>query len=87
MHVHACTCVSTCDVHVIHMSPPPQVRSTLEGLVSGKQEEILALQQELAQVKVSCDKATREAQETRGLWEAEVRGCGVGVASVTLVCR
>ena len=47
--------------------------------MSSKQEEVVALQQELGQVKVACDKASREAQETRGLWEAEVRGCGVGM--------
>ena len=41
--------------------------------MSSKQEEVLALQQELVQVKVAQEKASREAQETRGLWEAEVR--------------
>lgn len=75
MHVTACYC--TC------MSLYMQVRSTLETLVSGKQEELIALQQELGQVKIACDRASREAQETRGLWEAEVRRCGVGVAPMS----
>lgn len=57
-----------------------QVRSTLEGLMSDKQGEIVVLQQELGEVTVARDKATRDAEEAKDLWEAEVRGCGVGVA-------
>lgn len=44
--------------------------------MSAKQEETMHLQHQLDQTNVAHDKAAREAQETRGLWEAEVRGCG-----------
>ena len=44
--------------------------------MSTKQEEMLKLQHEVDQMTAAHRKASREAQETRGLWEAEVSGCG-----------
>ncbi len=50
-----------------------QVRATLESLVSTKQGEVVVLQRELEREKAGHEKAAREAQETRALWEAEVK--------------
>lgn len=41
--------------------------------MSTKQEELVKLQEELAREKAQHEKASREAQESRALWEAEVK--------------
>ena len=41
--------------------------------MSSKQEEIVVLRGELEREKVGHEKASREAEETRTLWEAEVK--------------
>ncbi len=48
------------------------MRGTLEGLVSAKQEETMRLQHQLDKTTAAHDRAVREAQESRALWEAEV---------------
>ena len=55
-----------------------QMRKALEGVMSEKQDELVRLQNDLLQTTNIRDKASREAEELRNLWEAEVRGRGKG---------
>jgi len=42
--------------------------------MSAKQDELVKLQDDLGKVTSVKDNATREAEELKNLWEAEVRG-------------
>ncbi len=67
------------------MPPSPQVRATLEGLMSGAQVQVDSMKVEMDKAVTAQQKAVAEAEEVRSLWEAEVRGWGRGTQGVARV--
>ena len=51
----------------------PQIRSSLESTASQLKEEAVVVREELEKTKVALERAEREAEEARGLWETEVK--------------
>lgn len=50
-----------------------QIRSSLEATASQLKEEVVVVQEELEKTKTALERAEREAEEARGLWETEVK--------------